>query len=83
MYPEDEMRVSKLGKSMMVRIPQAVVDTLKLKAGDEITIAIAGARRLEVARDLSRTEALARLHKHRHRLPAGFKFDRNKANARC
>ena len=77
------MRVSKLGKSLVVRLPQAVIDALNLKEGDEIKITIAGARRLEVERDRSRKQALARLRKYRHRLPAGFKFDRDKANVRC
>jgi antitoxin MazE len=76
------MQVSKWGNSLAVRLPQAVVEALKLKEGDEIEITVAGARRFEIARDRSREEALARLRKYRHRLPAGFKFDRHKANAR-
>jgi antitoxin MazE len=76
------MQVSKWGNSLAVRLPQAVVEALKLKEGDEIEITVAGARRFEIARDRSREEALARLRKYRHRLPAGFKFDRDKANAR-
>ena len=76
------MQVSKWGNSLAVRLPQAVVEALKLKEGDEIEIAIAGTHRFEIARDRSREEALARLRKYRHRLPAGFKFDRDAANAR-
>jgi antitoxin MazE len=76
------MQVSKWGNSLAVRLPQAVVEALKLKEGDEIEITVAGARRFEITRDRSREEALARLRKYRHRLPAGFKFDRDKANAR-
>jgi len=76
------MQVSKWGNSLAVRLPQSVVEALKLKEGDDIEIAIAGTRRFEIARDRSREEVLARLRKYRHRLPAGFKFDRNEANAR-
>ncbi len=76
------MQVSKWGNSLAVRLPQAVVEALKLKEGDEIEITISGARRFEVARDRSREEALARLRKYRNRLPAGFKFDRDEAHAR-
>ncbi len=76
------MQVSKWGNSLAVRLPQAVVEALKLKEGDEIEITVAGVRRFEVTRDRSREEALVRLRKYRHRLPAGFKFDRDKANAR-
>ena len=76
------MQVSKWGNSLAVRLPQAVVEALKLKEGDAIEIIIAGTRRFEIARDRSRDEALARLRTYRHRLPVGFKFDRGEANAR-
>jgi antitoxin MazE len=76
------MQVSKGGNRLAIRLPQAVVEALKLKEGDEIEITVAGARRFEVARDRSREEAITRLRKYRDRLPAGFKFDREKANAR-
>jgi antitoxin MazE len=77
------MRVSRLGNSLVVRLPQTVIDALDLKEGDEIDITISGTRTLEIVRDRSREEALARLRKYRHRLPAGFKFDRDNTNARC
>ena len=57
------MRVSKWGNSLAVRLPQAVVEALKLKEGDAIEITIAGTRRFEIARDRSREEALVRLRK--------------------
>ena len=77
------MRISKRGNSLVVRLPQAVIDALKLKAGDKIEITIAGARSLEIARERNREETIARLRKYRNRLPAELKFDRDKANARC
>ena len=76
------MQVSKWGNSLAVRLPRAVVEALKLKAGDDIEITIAGTRRLEVANDRSREEALKRLRALRRPLPPGFKFDREEANAR-
>lgn len=76
------MQVAKWGNSLAVRLPRAVVEALKLKEGDEIEITIAGKRHFEVARDRSREQALARLRKYRGRLPPGFKFDRDEANAR-
>jgi antitoxin MazE len=76
------MQVSKWGNSLAVRLPRAVVEALKLKAGDEIEITVAGTRQLEVSHDRSRAEALKRLRKFRGRLPKGFKFDRDEANAR-
>ena len=76
------MQVSKWGNSLAVRLPRAVVEALKLKEGDEIEITVVGARLLEISRDRGREQALVRLRKYRHRLPAGFKFDRDEANAR-
>ena len=76
------MQVAKWGNSLAVRLPRAVVKALRLKAGDEIEITIAGARRFALTRDRSRDKALARLRKFRGRLPADFKFDRTAANER-
>ena len=76
------MRVAKWGNSLAVRLPQAVVEALKLKEGDDIEITVTGARTFRVARDQSRKQTLARLRKYRDRLPASFKFDRDEAHAR-
>lgn len=76
------MRVAKWGNSLAVRLPDVVVKALKLKAGDEIEISVAGARRFEVGLDRSREQALERLRALRKPLPRGFRFDRDEANAR-
>ncbi len=76
------MQVAKWGNSLAVRLPQAVVEALKLKAGDEIEITVSGRRQFDIARDRTRERALASLRKFRGRLPAGFKFDRGEANER-
>ena len=76
------MRVAKWGNSLAVRLPQAVVEALKLKQGDDIEITITGSRTFRVVRDRTRKQALVRLRKYRDRLPAGFKFDRDEAHAR-
>ncbi len=76
------MQVSKWGNSLAVRLPRALVEALRLKEGDEIEITVAGTRAFEVSRDRKREEALARLRKLRGLIPAGFKFDREEANAR-
>jgi antitoxin MazE len=76
------MHVSKWGNSLAVRLPQAVVEALKLKEGDEIEITVAGMRHFEVSRDRRREEALKRLRALRRPLPLGFKFDREGANER-
>ena len=76
------MRVAKWGNSLAVRLPQAVVEALALREGDEIEIAVAGTRRFEVERDRSRDEAMATLRALRRPLPKGFRFDRDEANER-
>jgi antitoxin MazE len=76
------MQVAKWGNSLAVRLPQAVVEALKLKPGDEIEITVSSGRRFEVARDRTIERALASIRKFRGRMPAGFKFDRGAANER-
>ena len=76
------MQVAKWGNSLAVRLPAAVVETLKLKEGDDIEIEVAGARRFEIKKSPGARELLARIKKYRGRLPADFKFDRLEANAR-
>lgn len=65
-----------------VRLPAAVVDALGLKEGDRIEIRVAGKRTLEVSRDRSVEQALAKIRKLRRPFPPGFKFNRDEANAR-
>jgi len=76
------MRVAKWGNSLAVRLPATVVEALRLEEGSEVAIRIAGHREFEVALDKSREEALERLRELRRPLPAGFRFDREEANAR-
>lgn len=76
------MQVAKWGNSLAVRLPAAVVETLKLKEGDQIEIRIAGERAFEIGRDKSRERAIERIRRLRRPLPAGFTFDREAANER-
>ena len=76
------MQVAKWGNSLAVRLPQAIVEALKLKPGDEIEITVSNGRRFEVARDRTVERALASIRKFRGRMPAEFKFDRGAANER-
>lgn len=76
------MQVSKWGNSLAVRLPKAVVEALGLKEGDEIEIRVAGERRFDVARDRGREAAMARIRALARPLPAGWRFDRDDANAR-
>lgn len=79
---ESDVRVSKWGNSLAIRLPAAVVDVLGLEEGDEIEIVVEGARSFAIRKDVGRREILARLKKYRGRLPVDFKFDRIEANER-
>jgi antitoxin MazE len=76
------MRVAKWGNSLAVRLPDAIVKTLKLKSGDEIEIVVRGERVFQIERDSSRDRALARLRALKKPLPKGFRFLREEANVR-
>jgi antitoxin MazE len=76
------MKVSKWGNSLAVRLPASLVESLKLKEGDEIGVRPAAEGELEFYRKPSRQELLDRLDEFRGRLPADLKFDRDEANAR-
>jgi antitoxin MazE len=76
------MQVSKWGNSLAVRLPAAVVEQLGLKEGDEIEIAVDSDHRFNLRRKPDPEAILARLRAFRGRLPAGFRFDRDEANAR-
>ena len=76
------MQVSKWGNSLAIRIPAPVVEALELKEGDEVEIRIANDRTFDLDRDRSRERALRRIRAFRKNLPAGWKFDRDEANAR-
>jgi antitoxin MazE len=81
-YQEETMRVAKWGNSLAVRLPQSVVEALRLKEGDSVEIHIADEREFKIAKAPKRKELIARLLKYRGRMPADFKFDRWDANAR-
>jgi antitoxin MazE len=76
------MQVSKWGNSLAIRLPAAVVEALNLKAGDEISIRVAGAYDFVVEREPTREELIARIRTMGIVLPPGFKFTREEANAR-
>jgi antitoxin MazE len=75
-----EMKVSRWGNSLAVRLPVELVRKLGLKEGD-----LVGADRLalyKVHPPRTREEALEVMRNARWKLPEGYKFDREEANAR-
>ena len=76
------MLIAKWGNSLAIRLPAVVVETLELKAGDDIEIVVAGTRSFGIRKSPGVRRILARLRKYRGRLPADFTFDRLDANER-
>lgn len=76
------MQVAKWGNSLAVRLPASVVEALGLKEGDDIEIYADQAGAFSVSRKPTAAERLARLRSYRGRLPADFKFDREKLSER-
>jgi len=76
------MQVAKWGNSLAIRIPAAVAEALKLRAGDEVEIHVHGARDFAMRRKPGRADLLKRLRELRGRIPADFVFDRDEANER-
>lgn len=76
------MQVAKWGNSLAVRLPKALVDRLGLKEGDDVELRATEDDALEIARTVTREQALARLRSFRGMMPIDFRFDRDEANAR-
>ena len=76
------MKVSRWGNSLAVRLPRAVAEDLGLKPGDTLEIDSVDAGRMVITRDDGRACAVGRMRARAWPVPAGFAFDRGKANAR-
>jgi antitoxin MazE len=80
---EATMRVFKWGDSLAVELPQALVDELGLKEGDELNVVAAKDGAIEVeTREAQRKAALESLASRNWTLPPDYKFDRDEANER-
>ncbi len=80
------MQIARWGNSLAVRLPAALIQKLRLKHGDKVEVTPsesgAGGVKLTIARKPSRREILQGLRQYRWRLPAGYRFNREDANAR-
>jgi antitoxin MazE len=79
---EAVMQVSKWGDSLAVRLPNALVERMGLRAGDELDIVDVVERTLVVQKEDRRKAALERLASLNWTLPRDCKFDRDEANER-
>jgi antitoxin MazE len=75
------MQIAKWGNSLAVRLPSSLVATLGLKAGDDIEIIVAAPKRFEIRRSQQIDDHFAQLQAL-PKLPSGFAFNRDEANAR-
>ena len=80
------MQVAKWGNSLGVRLPIALVQQLGITEGDELLVVPAARRAgvpvVKISREPSKVERLQAMRRHRGAMPAGFRFDRDEANAR-
>ncbi len=76
------MKVAKWGNSLAIRLPVAVAEALDLKEGDNIDFDISPGGKVSFKLKMTREQILERMRALRKPMPAGFKFDRDEANAR-
>ena len=76
------MRVAKWGNSLGIRLPAELVAALSIREGDDIEIVARAKEQIEVTPDNRRKKALERMRSLRFKLPPGYKFNREEANAR-
>jgi antitoxin MazE len=76
------MKVAKWGNSLAVRLPVSLVEAQGIGDGDEIELIPKGNGKFEVSPDERRRQALEEMRRLRFKLPPGYKFDREEANAR-
>jgi antitoxin MazE len=82
---EIEMKVSKWGNSLAIRLPAEIIEKLGVKEGDELDYQTGFSESaVAIRKKLSREERLQRLEEIRKRVkvPDGWKFDREEANSR-
>jgi len=76
------VQVSKWGDSLAVRLPKALVEKMRLRAGDELNIVDVAERTLVVEKEDRRKAALENIRARQWTLPSDYKFDREEANKR-
>ena len=77
-----QMKVSRWGNSLAVRLPADVVRALGVKEGDMIDSAPLIEAAVDAEREAERQAAFERIKARKWDLPPDWKFDREEANAR-
>jgi antitoxin MazE len=76
------VKIFQWGDGLAVQLPMSLVDSLGLKEGDDVEIAVAGTILPTACADADVTEVLTRLRAYRGRLPADFNFVRPQSHER-
>ena len=76
------MQILKWGDHLAVQLPEALVEKMGLRAGDELNIVDVVERTLIVQKEDRRKAALEQLAARNWPLPSDYKFDRDEANER-
>lgn len=71
-----------MGKQLALRILSGVAQILNLKEGDDVGVQVSDGKSILLAVSESREDILKRVRACGGKLPQGFRFDREEANAR-
>jgi antitoxin MazE len=72
----------KLDQSLIVRLPDELIESLNLKEGDDVDLQVVQKPVGKLQTDQDRQQAIAQLRALSVLFPPAFKFDREEANAR-
>lgn len=76
------MLVAKWGNSLAVRLPKALVESMGLKAGDELDLTPLSNGEIGIRKIDRRAQFLEAMAQFNWPLPDGYKFDREEVNKR-
>jgi antitoxin MazE len=80
---EVSMRIFRWDDDLAVQLPQALIDELGLKEGDELQLVAASKETIEVeTNEQRRQRAIEQIASSKLQLPLDYKFDRDEANER-
>jgi antitoxin component of MazEF toxin-antitoxin module len=79
---EHAMRIFELDDSLVVRLPETLVQKMSLRDGDELAIVESSKEKVVVEKVDRRVRFLKDMEQFRWPVAKGYKFDRDEANER-
>lgn len=76
------MKIERIDNHYAVRLPDDMVERLGLHEGDEVHLTLTPQKADRPLTKAERHELIEGLRRYEGTMPAGFKFDREEANAR-